>query len=466
MERTHEQLVAEIAAQVADLYAQKQPFYIYHGSTNTTRIMSFKRNAMVDVSALGRVLSIDPKSRTAIVEPNVPMDQLVAATLKHGLIPPVVMEFPGITVGGGIQGAGGESSSFRWGMFNRIFNWYEMILANGKVIKASPTKNADLYNGTASSCGTLGILTAAEIQLIPARKYVELTYLPVASFQTAIDKLVEVSGQDYDFVDGIMFGKNHGLIIVGKLTDIPQGRVRRFSRARDQWFYLHAEAIDKLGKTVTESVPLKDYLFRYDRGAFWVGRFAFERFGVAYNRFTRWLLDPLLHTRKLYQAIQDSGATQEYIVQDLGLPVDRAVEFMEFVDQNLGIRPLWLCPIKPEPSSPLQLNGLDTPLVINVGVWGSRIESYDEFVRQNRLIEEKLMELGGKKWFYAHAYYSEDEFWSIYDRRWYDQLRRKYSATSLPSIFDKIHVAERFTINAKRGLLRTLFGRAHLRIKD
>jgi delta24-sterol reductase len=467
MDEVHHQVVKNIAQQVAVFYARKRPFRIYHGSTNTTRILSFKRGETVDVSLLDRVLDIDVAGRTATVEPNVAMDRLVAATLKHGLIPPVVMEFPGITVGGGIQGAGGESSSFRWGCFNRIFNWYEMVLADGTVVRASPEEHADLFNGTASSCGSLGIVTGAQLRLVPARKYVQLSYVTVKSFEAATAKLVELTGDTKnDFVDGIMFSATRGLIIIGKLTDTKGASIKRFSRARDEWFYLHAEEIERSGGEATECVPLTDYLFRYDRGAFWVGRFAFERFGVSYNRFTRWLLDPLLHTRKLYQALQESGASQEHIVQDLGLPQDRAVEFMEFIDTKIGTYPLWLCPLKPDPDAPLQLNSLDTPLVINVGVWGARVTSYDHFLELNRLIEHKLLELGGKKWFYAHSYYTENEFWSVYDRDWYDTLRTKYHATSLPNVFEKISVVHHVEINARRGLLRTLLGHAKLSIKD
>lgn len=73
---------------------------------------------MVDTSAMSRVLKIDTERKTALVEPNVPMDSLVEATLRHGLIPPVVMEFPGITVGGGFAGTSGESSSFRYSFFD------------------------------------------------------------------------------------------------------------------------------------------------------------------------------------------------------------------------------------------------------------------------------------------------------------------------------------------------------------
>ena len=40
-------------------------------------------------------MRVDTKKNVALVEPNVPMDNLVDATLRHGLVPPVVMEFPG-----------------------------------------------------------------------------------------------------------------------------------------------------------------------------------------------------------------------------------------------------------------------------------------------------------------------------------------------------------------------------------
>jgi len=52
---------------------------------------------MVDTSGLRNVIRIDRENKTVLVEPNVPMDAPVGATMKHGLVPPVVTEFPGIT---------------------------------------------------------------------------------------------------------------------------------------------------------------------------------------------------------------------------------------------------------------------------------------------------------------------------------------------------------------------------------
>lgn len=96
----HREAVAQIAADVRGFYDRKESFRIYHGATNSTRLSKYQMGHVVDTSGLNSVLKLDQKARTALVEPNVPMDHLVECTMKYGLIPPVVMEFPGITVGG------------------------------------------------------------------------------------------------------------------------------------------------------------------------------------------------------------------------------------------------------------------------------------------------------------------------------------------------------------------------------
>jgi Delta24-sterol reductase len=115
----HKEAVTVIASTVLNFYDRKEPFRIFHGSTNSTRPLTLQRNSMVDTSSLNHVLKVDIKAKTVLVEPNVPMDKLVKATLEHGLVPPVVMEFPGITVGGGFAGTSGESSSFKYGFLDK-----------------------------------------------------------------------------------------------------------------------------------------------------------------------------------------------------------------------------------------------------------------------------------------------------------------------------------------------------------
>ena len=98
---THKATVASLASQVAHFSQSKIPFRIYHGSTLSTRQSARQRNQIIDVSSLNHVLKFNRSDKTVLVEPNVPMDQLVDATLAQGHLPKVVMELPNITVGGG-----------------------------------------------------------------------------------------------------------------------------------------------------------------------------------------------------------------------------------------------------------------------------------------------------------------------------------------------------------------------------
>ena len=450
----HKKAVEAISASVRGFYDRKEKFRIYHGSTNSTRGAS-KGKKQVDTSQLSSVLKVDTEKQTALVEPNVSMDRLVEATLKYGLVPPVVMEFPGITVGGGYAGTSGESSSFKHGFFDRTINYVEMVLANGEVFTCSNSEKPDLFHGAAGAVGTLGVTTLVEIQLKKAKKYVETTYHPVLSIAEAREELEQLSSDPdstLDYLDGILYSKTQGAVITGRLTDNPERslQIQRFSDAKDPWFYLHVKDIitNRTGPT-TEAIPLAEYLFRYDRGGFWVGASAFEYFNVPNTAFTRWWLDDFLHTRMMYTALHASGQSKRYVVQDLALPYDTVEEFVEYTDKAFNIYPLWLCPLRASSTIPTihphsferSVDGskVSKPM-LNIGIWGYGPAQHEEFVTLNRDLELKLRELGGMKWLYAHTYYTEEEFWQVYDRDWYDALRTKYHAASLPIVYEKVKV--------------------------
>ena len=452
----HKVKVSAVAERARQFYDRKEGFRIYHGSTNSTRNLAFRRDQIVDISHLKNVLYVDCGRRRAYVEPNVPMDALVEATLEEGLVPEVVMEFPGITVGGGFSGPSGESSSFKYGFFENTIESIEVVLANGDVVTASASENSDLFEGSAGSFGTLGITTLLVVKLIEAKRYVRLDYRPVLSISQAIEDIATaITEPSNDFVDGIVLSLDRALIMVGKITNDaqPDTPVQTFRHARDPWFYIHAErlidwnTLSPQPKTI--AIPLTDYLFRYDRGAFWTGKYAFQYFVTPFNRVTRWALDSFMHTRVMYHALHASGMAGSYIVQDLGLPQSTAQEFIEYVDKSFGHYPLWLCPLRRGHKLSLfpysneaqeKETGKTKQMLLNVGVWGPGSTNHGSFVKQNRAIEQKLRELGGLKWMYARAYYTKEEFWQIYNKSHYDALRVKYHASTLPSVYDKIRV--------------------------
>jgi len=382
----------------------------------------------------------------------VPMDRLVEATLKHGLIPPVVMEFPGITVGGGYAGTSGESSSFKHGYFDQTLNWVEMILATGEVVRCSKTERSDLFHGAAGAVGSIGVTTLVEIQLIVAKKYVEVTYHRVSSIDEAIRSCeLHVEDSTLDYVDGILYSETQGAIITGRLTDEPSSdlKIQTFSNAEDPWYYLHVQKhICDTTDPISEAIPLAEYCFRYDRGGFWVAPQAFNYFRFPFTDFTRWLLDDFFHTRMLYTALHASGQSKNLIVQDLALPIRKAKDFIDYTSSTFKIWPLWLCPLKQSPHPTIHPNdpGPDPKTapppshMLNIGLWGQGPRSADECIALNRDLEAKLRELSGMKWLYARTYYDEEEFWSIYPKGWYNALRKKYHAESLPTVYEKVKV--------------------------
>ncbi|KAK7541985.1 FAD binding domain protein [Phyllosticta citribraziliensis] len=440
----HKQAAAAVAAQVADFHKRKETFRIYHGSTNSTRIVEFDPDKMIDMSAFNHVLEVDADRRVAVVQANVPMDTLVEATLQVGLIPPVVMEFPGITVGGGYMGVAGESSSWKYGFFDRTVNWVDVILMTGERRRASATQNADLFKGLPGTYGTVAVTTLFEIQLIPAKDYVELEYFRLdgmAEVHRFIDEAIHMA--DVDYIDGISFAPGKTVIMLGRLTDrrpSKQKPIQTFSGRMDPWFYVHAEKMCKASKAVAgdkqaaghvEMVPLVDYLFRYDRGAFWTGRYAFRRFHTPFNRVMRAILDPLMHTRPMYAALNASRYTTQYIIQDVAIPFDRerVEELTTWNEKNTNIWPVWLCPLRIEGKHTVPLRARvgrereEPIMLLNFGIWGPGPLQHKKFVELNRDLEATVARLGGFKWLYANAYYTEDEFWRIYDRAWYEWLR-------------------------------------------
>jgi delta24-sterol reductase len=169
-----------------------------------------------------------------------------------------------------------------------------MVLANGSIVTASLNENPDLFHGAAGALGALGITTAIELRLIQTKRYVRMTYYRLSTVHEASERIkCEIRDPKIDYVDGILFSESPGVVITGHLTDEtpPCSDVVSFSRPWDPWFYLHAHnATSSASAPQTVYTSIMDYLCRYDRGGFWVGREAFKYWGglVPFNRWARW----------------------------------------------------------------------------------------------------------------------------------------------------------------------------------
>src|SRR5688572_11423402 len=170
------------------------------------------RSSGLDVSAFGRVLSVDPAARTADVQGMCTYETLVAATLPHGMMPLVVPQLRTITLGGAVTGLGIESTSFRHGMPHESVLELDVFTGAGELVTARPEgAHADLFAAFPNSQGSLGYATRLRIELQPIAPRVALRnvrFTDLDALVAAIDEVIatgERGGQRVDAMDAVMF---------------------------------------------------------------------------------------------------------------------------------------------------------------------------------------------------------------------------------------------------------------------
>lgn len=162
------------------------------------------------------ILDVDLTREVIRVEPLVNMGQISATLAKLGWTIAIVPELDDLTVGGLVMGTGIESSSHIYGLFQHICVSYELVLADGSSIKCSKDENSDLFYAVPWSYGTLGFLTAVEIKIIPATKFLRLNYEPVRGLKNLCRKFDEAArNKSNGFVEALQFSLDEAVIMTG-----------------------------------------------------------------------------------------------------------------------------------------------------------------------------------------------------------------------------------------------------------
>jgi FAD/FMN-containing dehydrogenase len=128
----------------------------------------------------------------------------------------------------------------------------------------------------------------------------------------------------------------------------------------------------------------------------------------------------------------------ERVVQDVEIPVERLGEFLDWFDAEVGMRPVWLCPLtasKKWPTYPLQPD----EIYVNVGFWGNvGVGPEAPNAPRNRAIEAKVHDLDGHKSLYSEAFYDRDTFEQLYDGENLARVKERSDPDHrLTSLYDK-----------------------------
>ncbi|HWO21765.1 MAG TPA: FAD-binding oxidoreductase [Kofleriaceae bacterium] len=373
-------------------------------------------DAKIDVTELTEILRIDPERRICIAESGVTFVDLLRATLAHGLVPNVFPQLSTITVGGAVSGCSIEAMSFSRGGFHDSCREYEVITATGDVLVCTPDhehrEHRLIFEMMHNSFGTLGILARLTFELVPAKPYVHLvheTHATVADYQAAIRRHAEAG--DVDFMDGIIHGPRCYVLCAGRFVDSAP------YTSRYDWMKVYYRST----RTRREDyLRTYDYMLRYDRGVTnvrpgsFVGRLLFGK--VMKSTQWLWLGD------KLHRLLRSAKPP---VTLDVFVPFPQVPEFMAWFEREIGFFPLWSVPYRAGSSYPWLADSFwarnRDPLFLDLAIYGMRQRGDTNY---HRLIEQKLLELGGMKTLISHNYYSEAEFWSIYNKESYDAVKR------------------------------------------
>lgn len=436
-------LVAKIQAEYQAIPAGA-PVRLAKKTSNLFRPRAASETPGLDVAAFDGVLYVDQEARTAEVLGMTTYEHLVDATLPFGLMPMCVPQLRTITLGGAVTGLGIESASFRNGTPHESVIEMDILTGAGEVITctgAPDDPHRDLFYAFPNSYGSLGYALRLKIELEPTKPFVLLRHVRFPSAEAMIDHMSaiagsrEFEGRQVDFLDGTVFAADEQYLTVATMVDTPPGGLTPSDYTGMDIYYRSIQ------DRTLDLLTIHDYLWRWDTDWFWCSR----AFGAQKPLIRRlwpkgrlrsdfyWKLVAVDRKYDLSNRIKSARRKplREAVVQDIEVPIDRLAEFLDFFHREVGIEPVWVCPLKQrDPQARWPLYEFDPEvLYVNVGFWST--VALPEGVlpdegRVNRRIEEVVTGLDGRKSLYSTAFYEKDAFWAIYGGDEYRRVKSVY----------------------------------------
>ena len=388
------------------------------------------RQRGLPAASLVHVLDVDTAAGRVDVEGMIPYDALLDATLARDVAPCVVPQLKSITLGGAVAGIGIEATSHRHGLVHETVVEMDVALPDGRIVTCTrDNDHRDLFLGLPNSYGTLGYATRLLIETMPVQPYVEVAHRRFSRLDAFFEALREAADGDADFLDGVAFSNRD--LVLNTARFVPDAPYTSDYTFEDIYYRsLHARETDYL--------TASDYFWRWDTDWFWCSK----NLG-AQHPVVRRLLGPDRLNSRFYQQVMRwnsrwrlleglerlGGYRRESVIQDVDLPAATAPEFLDWFIGEIGVLPVWICPVRDRSGADARSPLFPAPSdrYVNFGFWDTlRFDVQYPPGHFNRKIERAVADLGGIKSLYSSSFYDEDEFDRIYGGAAYRALKERY----------------------------------------
>ena len=162
---------------------------------------------------LDRILAFNSVTNVVECEPGVPFRKLFETFLPKGLVPPVSPGTAHVTVGGAIAADVHGKNHDRHGSFGDHVEWIDVLLADGRTLRASMQENAELFRATIGGMGLTGIVVRAAFRLLPGSAQVDVRETRIRDldeFFAAFEAARHASTFSVGWIDALARGKSLG----------------------------------------------------------------------------------------------------------------------------------------------------------------------------------------------------------------------------------------------------------------
>lgn len=119
---------------------------------------------LLDMRGMNRVLAFDPRAKTITVEAGITWREIQKTIDPAGLSVSIMQTYSNFTVGGALS-VDCHGRYVNYGPLVLSVRSIKVVLADGRLVEASPTKNPEIFYGAIGGYGAIGVIVEASLNL-------------------------------------------------------------------------------------------------------------------------------------------------------------------------------------------------------------------------------------------------------------------------------------------------------------